>query len=76
MAQVLIRNVDDRAIARLKARAARKKTSLESELRTILVEAARDDRSEARRRAAQLRRALSGRAHGDSTRLVREDRDR
>ncbi len=76
MAQVLIRNIDDVAIARLKARAARKKTSLERELRAIITDAARDDRSEVRRRAAEMRRSLAGRAHSDSTRLIREDRDR
>ena len=76
MAQVLIRNVDDIAIERLKARAARKKTSLERELRAIITEAARDDRPEVRRRAAEMRRVLAGRKHSDSTRLIREDRDR
>ena len=76
MAQVLIRNIDDDAIARLKARAGRKKTSLERELRTIITEAAADDRPEARRRAAEMRRSLAGRKHSDSTRLIREDRSR
>ncbi len=76
MAQVLIRNVDGAAIERLKARAARKGTSLERELRTIIVEAARDDRTSARQRAAELRTALAGRRHSDSTALIRADRRR
>ncbi len=76
MAQVLIRNIDDAAIERLRARAARKKVSLERELRDILTEAAHEGRPEARRRAAALRRALAGRKHSDSTKLVREDRNR
>jgi len=76
MAQVLIRNIDDEAIERLKARAARKKTSLERELRTIITEAASSDRLEVRRRAAEMRRGLAGRKHSDSTTLIREDRDR
>jgi plasmid stability protein len=76
MAQVLIRNIDDAAIERLRARAARKKTSLERELRDIITEAAQEGRPEARRRAAVLRRALTGRKHSDSTKLVRQDRDR
>lgn len=76
MGQVLIRNVDDAALQRLRARAARKKTSLESELREIIAQAARDGRAEARRRATALRAALSGRKHSDSTKLLREDRDR
>lgn len=76
MAQVIVRNVDDDAIRRLKARAARKGTSLERELRTIIVEAARPDRAAFRERAAVLRRKLAGRRHTDSTKLIREDRDR
>lgn len=76
MAQVLIRNVDDAAIASLKARAVRKGTSLERELRDVILEAARGDRAEARRRAAALRRALAGRKHSDSTALIRRDRAR
>lgn len=76
MAQVLIRNIDDEAIERLKARAARKKTSLERELRTIITEAVSRDRLEIRRRAAEMRRGLAGRKHSDSTKLIREDRDR
>ena len=76
MAQVLIRNIDDAAIERLRARAARKKTSLERELRDIITEAAQEGRPEVRRRAAEMRRALAGRKHSDSTALVREDRDR
>jgi plasmid stability protein len=76
MAQVLVRNVDAAAIARLKARAARKGASLESELRAIIVAAARDDRATGRRRAAELREALAGRRHSDSTALIRADRGR
>ena len=76
MAQVLIRNIDDDAIERLKARAARNKTSLERELRAIITEASQGDRPEARRRAAEMRRSLTGRRHSDSTKLIRADRDR
>lgn len=76
MGQVLIRNIDDAALERLRARAARKNTSLEGELREILTSAAREGRPEARRKAAALRKTLSGRKHSDSTKLVRADRDR
>jgi plasmid stability protein len=70
MAQVVIRNIDDAAMRQLKSRAARKGISLERELRTILVHAARADRSGA------FRRKLAGRRHSDSTILIRKDRDR
>jgi antitoxin FitA len=41
MAQVIVRNLPDEVVARLKARAAGRKRSLEQELREILSEAAR-----------------------------------
>lgn len=76
MGQVLIRNIDDAAMARLRARARRKGVSLERELRAILVETARLDETGFRERAAAFRSKLAGRQHSDSTRLIREDRDR
>jgi plasmid stability protein len=76
MAQVVIRNIDPTAIERLKTRAARKGVSLEGELRAIITEAARRDRDDSLARARALRGRLEGRRHSDSTRLIREDRDR
>ena len=76
MAQVLIRNLDDAALERLKARAARKGISLERELRTLITDAAAADHIGFRARAAALRERLAGRRHSDSTALIREDRDR
>lgn len=76
MAQVVIRNIDDDAIRRLKSRAARKGVSLERELRTILTEAARVDRTGIGERVAAFRRKLAGRRHSNSTALIRKDRDR
>ena len=76
MAQVVIRNIDDEAMRRLKARAARRGVSLERELRTILTEAARADRTGFGERAAAFRRRLAGRRHSDSTTLIRKDRHR
>ncbi len=76
MAQVIIRNIDDAAIRRLKARAASKGVSLERELRAILTEAARVDRSGFAERVAAFRSTLVGRRHSDSTNLIRKDRRR
>ena len=76
MAQVIIRNLDDDALRRLRARARRKGVSLEGELRAIVTAAARADRGQFIARAAALRRRLGARAHSDSTVLIREDRDR
>ena len=76
MAQVVIRNIDDEAMRRLKSRAARKGVSLERELRTILTEAVRADRAGFAERAEAFRRKLADRRHSDSTVLIRKDRDR
>ena len=76
MGQVIIRNIDDDVLERLRARAARHGDPLEKELRSILTDAARRDRAGFRERAAAFRRTLAGRAHSDSTLLIREDRDR
>jgi plasmid stability protein len=76
MAQVIVRNVDNEAIARLKSRAARKGHSLEQELRLVIVEASREDHEEFWQEAARIKASLRGREHSDSTSLVREDRDR
>lgn len=76
VAQVVIRNIDEEAMRRLKARAARKGVALERELRAILTEAAHADRTGFGERAAAFRRTLTGRRHSDSTRLIRRDRSR
>jgi plasmid stability protein len=79
MGQLIVRNLDDRVIDALKARAARQDRSLEAELRVILERAATErvfDIAEARARAERISRALEGRSHSDSAALIREDRDR
>ncbi|HEV7767055.1 MAG TPA: hypothetical protein VGQ76_18790 [Thermoanaerobaculia bacterium] len=76
MAKVLIRDVDDRTLVRLKQRAARNKRSLQSELLAIVERAAAVGVVESRAVAARIRRKLSGREHSDSTSLVAEDRRR
>lgn len=79
MGQVIVRNLDDRVIEALKARAARQQRSLEAELRVILECAATErviDVAEARARAERIGRSLEGRSHSDSAALIREDRDR
>lgn len=62
MAQVVIRNIDDDAMARLKARARRTGVSLERDLRAILIETARLDEAGFRERADACRRKLAGRS--------------
>lgn len=75
MAQVLVRNIDDASIQRLKARAARQGHSLEQELRMLIAEASTRDEA-FWQEAATIRDSLASRAFPDSTSLIREDRDR
>lgn len=76
MGQVVNCNLDDEVVVRLKQRAERHHRSLESELREILTEAAPLSRPELAARAKELAKSLQGRWSGDSTSLIREDRDR
>ncbi len=76
MAKVLIRDVGDRTIARLKERAARNNRSLQAELHIIVERAAVMDMADSRALAARIRRKLSDRQHSDSATLVSEDRRR
>jgi plasmid stability protein len=75
--QVLIRDIDKKTLDKLKARAANNKRSLQSELKQILVDAARptvDPKLLAEIDA--LRESLKGRIHTDSVKLLREERRR
>ncbi len=74
MGQILVRNLDDGVIARLKKRAELENTSLEQSLRQILTEAAKPLPAEVAEEIDALRRAI-GPVSGDSTALIREDRD-
>jgi antitoxin FitA len=77
--QVVIRNLDDRVLERLKARAAAQRKSLEQSLRELLTEAARPDRAEVIAEVERIRRTTPAAAPGISyptaEQLVREDRD-
>ncbi len=76
MAQVLVRNLTEKSLARLKHRARDHGRSLQSELRQILEQAASSNMLGASRLARRIRRELAGREHSDSAELVAEDRDR
>jgi plasmid stability protein len=76
MGQVLIRNIDDAIIERLKAHATARRQSLEQTLRDILAEAAgRLTRSERVARADRIRAMTPRRLEDSSTALIRADRD-
>ena len=75
---LLVRGLSPDVVERLRARAKRNHRSLEAEVRAVLTIAAEredDARAEAIRMADDMRARL-GRMPGDSTDLIREDRER
>ena len=77
MAQVLVRQLDDKLVERLKKRAKEHGRSLQSEVKTILEEAV-PDYAGAWKRIGKLKKALeqAGRTFSDSAPLIRKERDR
>ncbi|OHB61792.1 MAG: hypothetical protein A2Y76_08020 [Planctomycetes bacterium RBG_13_60_9] len=76
MARILIRDLDEETVRRLKERARRHGRSLQGEAKLILTHAAGIGFDEARKLARQWHKELAGRELPDSTDLVREDRQR
>jgi len=76
MGQVIVRNLDNRIITALKAKAAAHGQSLEQELRTILANAALPNTEDKLALADRIRGLTPKRTQTDSTALIREDRDR
>jgi plasmid stability protein len=78
VAEIKVRQLDDRVVAALRARARKRGVSLEEEVRATLTASVAIRRGTLARRAAALR-ALVGRAPGDpaldSARIIREERD-
>jgi len=77
MAQVLVRQLNDKVVDRLKKRAKEHGRSLQSEVKTILEDAVPDyERAWKRIDSLRLRLKRSGRKFSNSADLIREDRDR
>ena len=77
MAQILVRDLDEGIVARLKRRARQDGRSLQSEVKVILEEAASAppvDLAAARRLSARFRRRFRGRPFPDTVKLLREAR--
>jgi antitoxin FitA len=74
MGQILVRNLDDSVIERLKQRALKADKSLEQTVRDILTEAAKPSREEVWAEIDRLRERV-GPVTLDATDLIREDRD-
>jgi plasmid stability protein len=78
VADLKVRNVDDRVASALRARAKARGASLEEEVRRTLTALVAADRDELVRRAKALHAAAggaSGKPELDSTRTIREERD-
>lgn len=77
MADLKVRQLDERVARALKTRAARRGVSLEEEVRSTLSASVSTRRDAFRRRAAALRAATAGqKARGiDSARTIRKERD-
>lgn len=79
MGQVVIRNIDDVVLERLKTRAAEQRKSLEQSLRELLTEAAKPNRAELLAEVDRIRamtpRRKSGKTYPTAEQLVRESRD-
>ena len=78
MAQVLVRNLDEKTVTQLKKRAVGNGRSLQAELKLLLEQAARPDGMDAWQRVKQFRAKMkkSRRTFTDSAPLIREDRKR
>jgi plasmid stability protein len=79
MGQVLIRNVDDNVLERLKQRATAQRKSLEQSLREALAEIARPSRAELLADLDRLRAEIAAQEpdgeYPAAEELIREDRD-
>jgi plasmid stability protein len=76
MGQLIVRDLDDALIKRLKERAARHGRSMESEHRRLLEEALNPPSDAFFEQAARLRAETRGTEQTDSAELIRADRDR
>lgn len=76
MSALLIPNLDEAVLDRLRARASQSGRTVEEEARAILTEAPAPDPFWEQARKLRERLAATGRTFSDSAELIREDRDR
>tara|TARA_R110001599_G_scaffold8255_1_gene39998 strand:+ start:25096 stop:25332 length:237 start_codon:yes stop_codon:yes gene_type:complete len=78
MPDVLIRNIDEKTLNKLKKRAEKNNRSLQLELKKMLEEYAGTDMDEARNMVSEILEKYrdEGRIFSDSTKDIREDRNR
>ena len=71
---ILVRNVDEATAQRLKEKAAAKGMSISETARELLMASVQHDKAELWAKADALRKQI-GKVSGDSTKLIRQDRD-
>jgi len=76
MGDILIRNLDEQTLKRLKAQAKEHGRSLQSEVRLLVKRAAGADVGQIAAMFDGWRKRFRGRRFSDSVRLIREDRKR
>lgn len=76
MGQLLVRNLDDGVIERLKRQAESRRISLEQLLREVLADAAGPSRAEMLAEMDRIRAMTPRKLTTSSTDLIRKDRDR
>ena len=76
MAQILIRNLDEKTVERLKERARRRGRSVQAEAKMILTQAVGIGFEQARDLVKKWQERLANRANAGTTQLLREDRQR
>lgn len=75
MAQVIVRNLDERVVETLRLRAELHGNSLEQELRNLLSEAAKSTAEERVALADRIRALTPNVSQTDSTSIIRDQRD-
>lgn len=76
MPNVLVRDVDEKVLEKLKTKATRNGRSLQREVQIILTDAASFPTLSDAEVARKIKDSLRGRQHSDSAELLREDRNR
>ena len=76
MPDVLVRDVEESVLERLKDRAKQNGRSLQKELKLLFRSFVETDALSSDETAAKIRNSLRGRIHSDSAELLREDRQR
>jgi plasmid stability protein len=76
MPNILIRDVSEKTVGRLKTRAKQHNRSLQGEVKQIIEENVKMSMKDALQRARKIRASFGEKTFSDSTELLREDRKR